>query len=80
MMLGIYQEVQQKVFNELHEIFNGDDRPMTLKDIQKMTYLERVIKETVRLMPVVPYVGKFVSENINLGKFVPNDNHIICIK
>lgn len=34
-----------------------------------MKYLERVIKEALRLYPSVAFIGRRLSEDIELGKF-----------
>lgn len=68
-VLGLYPDVQQQVFEELEVIFNGSDRPATLEDLNEMKYLERVIKETMRLYPPVPMVGRLMSEDVQLDEY-----------
>ena len=59
---------QNKVSEELEHIFQGSDRSATMKDINEMKYLERVIKESLRLYPSVPFIGRETTEDIQLGK------------
>jgi cytochrome P450 len=59
---------QNKVFEELEHIFQGSDRSVTMKDLNEMKYLERVIKESLRLYPSVPAIGRETTEDIQLGK------------
>ncbi|KAJ8933443.1 hypothetical protein NQ314_014000 [Rhamnusium bicolor] len=56
--------LKEKVYEELHEIFNGEERPVTPQDILKMKYLERVIKETLRLFTVTPSITRELSNEI----------------
>jgi cytochrome P450 len=59
---------QNKVSEELDHIFHGSDRSVTMKDLNEMKYLERVIKESLRLYPSVPFIGRETTQDIELGK------------
>lgn len=65
---------KDKVCEELDEIFQGSDRPTTLRDLQQMKYLEMVIKETLRLYPSVPFIGRKLTEDTEIGNPI-----IVCI-
>ncbi|GLH09719.1 CSON008890 protein [Gryllus bimaculatus] len=58
----------EKVAEELQAIFQGSDRPPSMQDLAEMKYLERVIKETLRLYPSVPIIGRHVHEDIKVGQ------------
>ncbi|KAL0114885.1 hypothetical protein PUN28_010425 [Cardiocondyla obscurior] len=61
----------EKVYEELLEIYSKEtvqSTPIEYNDVQYMQYLERVIKETMRIFPPVPLVGRKVVNNIKLGK------------
>ncbi|XP_005176349.1 cytochrome P450 4g1 [Musca domestica] len=66
-MLGIHQDVQQRVFEEQQAIFGDDlNRDCTFADTLQMSYLERVICETLRLFPPVPLIARKAEEDVNL--------------
>ncbi|KAJ9577301.1 hypothetical protein L9F63_006140, partial [Diploptera punctata] len=68
-LLGLHPDIQDKVHEELDNIFQGSDRAPSMKDLNEMKYLERVIKEALRLYPSVPGYGRIVSEDLELGEY-----------
>lgn len=54
MLLATHQDIQDRVADEMKEIFYSDDVEINLDSISKLDLLERVIKESLRLCPVVP--------------------------
>lgn len=53
---------------ELYDIFGDSDRLPTMQDFNEMKYLERCIKETVRLYPSVPIIARQLREDAYLSK------------
>ena len=71
MMLGMHQDVQQKVLEEINEIYSTEtSTDFTMDFLQKFTYLEAVIKETMRLFPEGPFIGRETSEEVELNGFL----------
>ncbi|KAF2885094.1 hypothetical protein ILUMI_21097 [Ignelater luminosus] len=68
-MLGMFSEIQDKVYEEVMDVL-GSDRPVECKDLIKFVYLERVIKETMRLFPVGPLLVRAITEDIELDNAV----------
>lgn len=70
-LLGHNPKIQEDVYEELKNIFSDDpDRKITMKDLNEMKLLERVIKETLRLYPSVPFISRYMEEEIQLGKYL----------
>jgi len=61
-----------QVFEEQQSIFSiGDhNRPVTYNDLIQMEYLERVIKETLRIFPPLPVFGRDLDEEMIIGDYV----------
>jgi cytochrome P450 len=55
------------VYEELDHIFQGSDRTTTMRDLNEMKYLERVVKEALRLYPSVPFIGRILKEDTKIG-------------
>ncbi|XP_069699717.1 cytochrome P450 4C1-like isoform X1 [Periplaneta americana] len=68
-LLGLHPDVQEKTYEEQKNIFQGSERSVTMKDLNEMKYLERVIKETLRLYPSVPIFGRQLHSEAELGDF-----------
>lgn len=71
-MLGHYPEVQDKLRAEVDQIIEDHNLsdPLTFdaEHLKKMKYLDCVLKETQRLYPTVPFFGRKLTEDTNLGK------------
>lgn len=72
--MGIHQDIQKKVYQELFDIFGTSDRPVTYIDTLEMHYLERVIMETLRCYPPVPAIARKTNQEVRLAS---NKNYII---
>ncbi|XP_033219590.1 cytochrome P450 4C1-like isoform X2 [Belonocnema kinseyi] len=81
LMLASHPDIQDKVYKELYEIYGSespDETPVKLEDLKHMEYLERVIKEVMRLYPAVPLLGRKLLEDFPLdGCLLPKGCGIV---
>lgn len=61
-----YPEVQQKLVKELEDVVGDKTTPVTLQMLNNMNYLELVLKESMRVLPPVAFVGRIIEEDITL--------------
>lgn len=59
------------MIEELDKVFQGEDRAVTMRDLGELKYLERVIKESLRLYPSAPTVMRTLTNDVEIGTF-PN--------
>jgi len=66
----MYKDVQQKVVDELHRTFgNTLDAPhMDYEKINDLQYLDMVINEGMRLLPVIPFIMRLSSSDIEISE------------
>ncbi|CAG9834406.1 unnamed protein product [Diabrotica balteata] len=63
--LAMNPRVQERAFIEQQEMFgtNLKTAKPTINQLQEMKYLEMVIKESLRLYPSVPFLGRAISDD-----------------
>ena len=75
-LLTTHPEIEQRVRQELEEVLG--DRPITVADLDKLTYLEQVLKEAMRLYPVTAVVGRQAIENVEInGDRIPKRSTVL---
>ena len=69
LLLAHHPEVQEKLFEEIQDVMSQrkyDD--LRVDDFNKMHYMERVLKECLRIYPPVHFVTRTLSEDFANGK------------
>lgn len=75
-LLSLHQDVQQRCFEELQQ-HSDNDKELSAFDYNNFTYLECVIKESLRLFPPAPFIARTCTENCVLnGLFFPKNTQI----
>jgi len=70
-LLATHPEHQIAVFEELVDVFpTAGDFEVTYSDMQKLIYLERVMKETLRLIPAIPITARATKNDVRLSNGV----------
>ena len=75
-LLSKNPHVAEKLMTELHTVLNG--RLPTIDDVPLLVYTEKVLSESMRLLPPVWLLGRRVVEDIELGGFyVPKQSIVL---
>ncbi|XP_058126055.1 cytochrome P450 4d1-like [Anopheles ziemanni] len=72
--LAKHPEIQQKVFDEINGMLGANAKTTFLTSalLQEMKYLDMVIKESLRLVPPVPFIGRALVEDMEMnGTIIP---------
>jgi cytochrome P450 len=84
LLLAMHKDKQAKVIEEMRRVIgNSADVPITdFEKLNELSYLEMVINEALRLIPVVPFVFRSVDSEVTSSEgyvIPPNANLIIPI-
>lgn len=72
LFMAVHQHVQDKLVEELKSVFPEPSLEITYEKLGKLSYLDMVIKETLRLCPSVPNFARTNSHEIELdGHKIP---------
>lgn len=74
-MLGLHVDIQDKIRHELDKVLgpinlNGDEslnEKISIEQLKELKYLDRVIKESLRMWPSIPFVARQMTEDIVVG-------------
>ncbi|XP_039307664.1 cytochrome P450 4C1-like [Solenopsis invicta] len=69
-LLGNNLEHQEEVHKELETVFGDSVTPASQEQLSQLEYLNRVIKESHRILPSVPLITRKLVEDVKLGNNV----------
>uniref|UniRef100_A0A9J2PWC6 Cytochrome P450 n=1 Tax=Ascaris lumbricoides TaxID=6252 RepID=A0A9J2PWC6_ASCLU len=76
--LATHPDVQEKAIEEVDSIFGDGEMRITIDSLQQLKYVERCIKEAMRLFAPVPHVQRQLKNDILMGgKIVPRGTNCI---
>ncbi|XP_040163145.1 cytochrome P450 4C1-like [Anopheles arabiensis] len=74
LQLAKHQEIQQKLYEEIDGMLGAEAKTTVLTStlLQDMKYLDLVVKESLRLVPPVPFIGRKLLEDMEMnGTTIP---------
>ncbi|CAG9797064.1 unnamed protein product [Chironomus riparius] len=78
LLLAHHPEVQEKIFKEIQEVISTSD-DLTMDDLNKMNYMERALKESMRLYPPVPFISRCFDDDVQIRDVLYKKGSIIEI-
>lgn len=80
-VLAKYPEIQQKVYKEIkQQHLHENSEPLTMRSANALTYAENVIRETLRMYPILSGAHKKCTEDIRIGdKLIPANVSVVTL-
>lgn len=63
---------QEKAVEEIRLLIGEIPRPVTLDELNKLTYLDMCIKDAMRLFPIAPFIIRRSLTDFSIGKAFKN--------
>ena len=81
LLLAMHQDIQDKVLEEILQWFpTDDDSIINIESLSKLELLDRVLKETLRLIPVFPSIAReAMSDYEIMPNLVIPKGSVLCI-
>ncbi|KAJ3659328.1 hypothetical protein Zmor_011019 [Zophobas morio] len=78
MLIACNKNVQDLIVEEIEAVTGALNKAPTFNDLQQMKYLERVLKEVLRLYPSVALIGRKLGEELitATGYRIPKDTFV----
>lgn len=62
----MYPNIQNRVIEEISSVVG--ERHIEEDDLARLTYLDMVIKDVLRLFPIAPFIAREASQDFQLGE------------
>ncbi|KAL6431520.1 hypothetical protein ACFW04_007243 [Cataglyphis niger] len=70
LLLAEHKDIQERARIEIDHVMQESGGKLTMTSLQKLTYLERCIKEALRLYPSVFLILRTVEEDVKLHSYI----------
>lgn len=77
LLLAMHPEIQEQLFQELRSNYNSPTEETTHEHLVRLTYLDRVVKESLRLFPVGPFMVRNVDADVTISNCtIPKNSYV----
>ncbi|XP_017490487.1 PREDICTED: cytochrome P450 315a1, mitochondrial-like, partial [Rhagoletis zephyria] len=76
-LLSRHKHVQDQLFREIEEVTQGE--PVEEKHLSQLSFVKGVIKESLRLYPVAPFLTRYLTDDLNLAGYTVPKGQLVVI-
>lgn len=66
----MYPEYQETAFQEVYKVMPDKNADLTQTDLEKLTFIDLCVRETLRIFPTAPLIGRFTEKPVALNNNV----------
>lgn len=70
LLLAEHKDIQDRVRTEINTVMPGVSAKFTMTSLQNLPYLDRCLKETMRLYPSVHFISRIAAEDVKLHSYI----------
>ncbi|KAL6262130.1 hypothetical protein P5V15_007230 [Pogonomyrmex californicus] len=70
LLLAEHKDIQDRVRDEINIALQESEQKFTMKVLQNLSYLDRCLKESLRLYPSVYFISRITSEDVKLQSYL----------
>lgn len=79
LLLAMHPDIQERLYNELRSVYESQDEDSSYEIIQRLPYLDLVLKEGMRMFPVAPFIVRTATADTAVSSCVIPKNSIIMM-
>lgn len=80
LLLAMHPDIQQRLYDEVSSVISSSNDRVTEAEAAQMPYLEKVIKEVLRLLPIGPILFRKTTAPLKLKKCTAPADSVLHIK
>lgn len=66
----MHPEYQETAFQEVYNVMPYKNADLTQSDLDKLTFIDLCVRETLRILPAVPLIGRVTEKPVTLSNNV----------
>lgn len=79
LLLAMYPDIQERLYNELRSVYDTQDEETSYERVQKLTYLDLVLKESMRMFPVAPFIVRTATADTPVSSCIIPKGSIVMM-